>query len=135
MIPNEQAVDSLFDEQMGAMMFNSGLMATYLEGGVEPKVETPTPTPVKQTKPEARQEPKSKGAEAKKPESKKPEAKSVTPKPANNQKIGQGGASMGVKPEGARMPNTKLKDRVNTNDKRPKRYDPTKENVPKPKKR
>lgn len=137
-IPNEQAVDSLFDEQMGAMMFNSSLMATYLEGGVEPKVETPTPAPAKQTKPEAKQESKlkgaeAKGAEAKKPESKKPEAKSVTPKPANNQKIGQGGASKGVKPEGARMPNTKLKDRVNTNDKRPKRYDPTKENRPRPK--
>ena len=149
-IPNEQAVDSLFDEQMGAMMFNSNLMATYLEGGVKPKEEAPKPAPRKQTKTEAKQEPKSKGAEtkgpepkkpevkrpdAKRPEAKRPEAKSGTPKPADNQKIGQGGAPKGVKPDGARIPNTKLKDRVNTNDKRPKRYDPTKENVPKPKQR
>lgn len=137
-IPNEQAVDSLFEEQMGAMMFNSELMATYLEGGVKPKEEA-KPKPQKQeSKISDAKKAENKGAEAKKPEAKKPEAKkpeakSVTPKPANNQKIGQGGASKGVKPEGARMPNTKLKDRVNTNDKRPKKYDPTKENRPRPK--
>lgn len=142
-IPNEQAVDSLFDEQMGAMMFNSSLMATYLEGEVKPKEEA-KPKPQKQEpKTSDTKKADNKGADNKRADNKgvatkatdvkKPTPSSAASKGATPKNLKPEASSKGAKIDGSRLQNAKLKDGAQRGEQRPKKYDPTKENRPRPK--
>ena len=113
-IPTEQAVDSLFLEQMGALIFNKTLMVSHMEPKIKAK---PTPKPKPAPKPEERT-----------PEDKTPAAK-PTPKTTP-------GKTPSIKPEGAvarpapqTAPGGKPMPGA-VNGERPKKYDPTKDNRP-----
>lgn len=110
-IPTEQAVDSLFDEQMGALMFNKGLMTSFVEPKVEravisdiatPDKSEPKPQEKTQTKPQDKPQPKTEPKPQPKPQD-KPQAKPAeTKRPAVQPTPQTPGKTPSIKREGVR---------------------------------
>jgi hypothetical protein len=113
-IPTEQAVDSLFDEQMGALMFNKGLMTSFVEPKVERAVISDIATPDKsepkpqekaqtkpQEKPQAKTEPK---PQAKPAETKRPAVQPTPQTPGKTPSIKREGVRPGARPTPQKAP-------------------------------
>ena len=125
-IPTLQAVDSLFDEQMGALVFNGKLMTEPLERGIPQPKEHKSSTSAKRYKePENEDDvkPKREDKEAK-PNAPKSE-QTAKPKPAAPKAIG-------VTDEDGKIISVKVDGKVPTNTvkpgEQPKKFDPTKAN-------
>ena len=157
-IPTEQAVDSLFMEQMGALMFNKGLMTSFVEPKEERAVvtasemaairneaepeekpaEKPQPKPAEKSAEKPQPKPQPKPADAKK------QAATPTPKtPAKTPSIKPGGTAPGARPAPNIAPGGKPTNALKTGapdgrrpapgktsggGKRPTKVDPTKSN-------